>query len=157
MRHGFARLLPRVAAFAVSGCVPQLGVPPGAEIACSADHHCPPTMICIDALCIDPEQLLGDPCETGADCDDGAYCNGAEQCTAGHCRGGDPPCVAAFPCVINTCDEAVDACSISVDHGACAAGSYCEPSLGCLPGQGCSQDSDCLDSSLCNGLERCLQ
>jgi hypothetical protein len=67
----------------------------------------------IDVCPADVDQPDGTPCP------DGQYCNGAEQCLAGICGSGAPPCALA-------CDEGGDVCTVGcppvAQSGCLAAG-----------------------------------
>jgi cysteine-rich repeat protein len=147
-------------ALLAAACQPTLDRPHDADVACTRDAQCPFSWRCVGGSCrapktIDPSQL----CTTDDDCDDGVYCNGAEGCRDGMCEDGVPPCGSAFACVISTCEEATQACSVTVAHDLCADGTYCDPAGGCIPGTRCMPEHDgaeCQDGFVCTGQERCL-
>ncbi len=102
---------------------------------------------------------LARPCDDDAGCADGAYCNGVERCVEGACSAGERPCAANVDCATSECVELGDGagrCDTTVDHLLCGPGLYCNPVRGCVEGQGCLIDEDCADTSVCNGVERCV-
>jgi cysteine-rich repeat protein len=103
--------------------------------------------------------ILKKGCLASADCDDALFCNGREVCDAGFCRSGESPCASVFACINTTCvelDGGTGACSVVVNHAACASGEYCSPTVGCVQGNGCHSSADCDDGKLCNGSEQCV-
>jgi cysteine-rich repeat protein len=102
---------------------------------------------------------LARACEDTARCDDGQYCNGSESCDDGICGTGSGPCAGNVDCASSTCEElgrGAGICLVSVDHGKCATGYYCNPVNGCVQGKGCEEQEGCLDASQCNGQEQCV-
>lgn len=102
--------------------------------------------------------ILARVCDVSADCPDDEFCDGAPTCVAGLCEYA-PPCVSDFPCVITSCNEETDSCLLTVDHGQCESGSYCDPGSGCTEGRPCLPETvaaDCDDGNLCNGVEQCI-
>ncbi|MEO1175351.1 MAG: hypothetical protein AAFX94_25350, partial [Myxococcota bacterium] len=102
--------------------------------------------------------ILARVCTVNADCPDQDFCDGAPTCVAGLCEYA-LPCVSDFPCVITSCNEETDSCSLTVDHGRCDSASYCDPGSGCTEGQPCLPETvtaDCDDGNSCNGVEQCI-
>ncbi|MCB9850172.1 MAG: hypothetical protein H6817_05655 [Phycisphaerales bacterium] len=52
-----------------------------------------------------PSVAFNDPCTFSESCNDGRFCNGVEQCVAGFCQAGTPPCAG-----IDICDEFSNTC-----------------------------------------------
>ena len=85
----------------------------GASAACPIDLKSSAVCRAAAGVCDAAESCNGviDVCPADADqpdgtpCPDGQYCNGAEQCLAGSCGTGAPPCALA-------CDEGGDVCTV---------------------------------------------
>lgn len=107
--------------------------------------------------------------DDAASCDDGLYCNGAEQCSAGECRSGQPPCVDdGLDCTAD-CDEATRSCGVLLPgwcliDGSCVGAGAAAPDAPCStcqPEQNAgawspADGTSCSDGVFCNGDERCV-
>ena len=117
--------------------VPVLGGP------CLDDAQCDDGLDCTFGAC---DSELGRCRFTPDDarCADGLFCNGIEICHAQlGCRAGPPPsCSDSTPCTVDTCDEAIQACS-RVDRDSDGDG---DVDGNCQPGKDCN-DLDPLVSS----------
>jgi len=84
-------------------------------------------------------------------CSDGLFCNGVEPFSGGSCQPGTPPCVDAFACTIDTCDEGTDTCTYTPNHAACNNGLHCDGVEFCSVTLGCQDgpDPNCDDSVAC--------
>jgi len=116
-------------------------------------------------------------------CTDGVFCNGLETFDGFVCQPGTNPCTDGVACTVDTCTEATDTCSNTVNHAFCSDGLFCNGSEtchivnGCQPGvfpcgdgvactddfcnetnDTCSSvenDANCDDGLFCNGAETC--
>jgi hypothetical protein len=104
----------------------------------------------------DPGATIGQPCEHPIDCDDGCYCTGVEVCLAGVCTARAAPCVDAFDCTTDGCDELLDRCDVRADDGACDDDDVCNGAETCVPGRGCRPGPrlSCSDGDPCT-IGRC--
>ncbi|HEV8323318.1 MAG TPA: hypothetical protein VG389_17005 [Myxococcota bacterium] len=118
---------------------------------------CGRTLPILDAAPLDGAADSGRTCARDADCDDGLACDGVETCTPqGQCAAGAPlACDDAVLCTDDRCDEP-GGCTSVPNHGACPAGSLCNPQQGCLV-VGCAAAAECQDAFFCNGLEVCVK
>jgi hypothetical protein len=134
-----------------------------------------------DAGCVSPKDAGGNavdcsdgiPCTTdacnentdscthtpsNAVCDDGVFCNGSETCNATQgCLSSTRNCADAFPCTIDACDEAGDACTHTPDNGACADSTSCTDDV-CNAGSGCVHTNNaavCDDGNECTTNDHC--
>lgn len=107
-------------------------------------------------------------CITPTECDDGLFCSGAEDCVAGFCAAGVPPCS-------DLCDEALNACVECLSTFDCDDGVFCNGAETCSGGAcvdgaepcvlfcdeptdtciNCLANVDCDDGVFCNGSEAC--
>ncbi len=89
-------------------------------------------------------------CDVDGDCNDSLYCNGIETCIGGACQPGMSPCPddGLFCTGSEGCDEATDACTLSVNPCRVACD---ETNNACT----CAADGDCDDGLYCNGVETC--
>ncbi len=110
---------------------------------------------------------LGQPaedCEVDAECDDGAFCNGVEQCIEGSCVPGEAVvCDDGVSCTDDVCDEELDACQSSPNHGLCDDGAFCNGAevctdSGCESGTPpvCDDGIDCTTDSCDVEFDTCI-
>ncbi len=121
--------------------------------------------------CIDAFSCTVDSCDDNNDsctnvatnsiCDDTLFCTGSETCDPQNgdpntgCVAGTDPCVDAYSCTVDTCDDNNDSCtnvatnSICDDTLFCTGSETCDPQNG-DPNTGCVAGSDpCIDAYSC--------
>jgi hypothetical protein len=143
-------------------CDPKDGCGSGhscdADADCDDGFHCNGAEPCVEGFCIaGPPVSCGegvdctvDACNEASDscnhvasdarCDDGLWCTGEETCDALlDCQSAEvPSCDDAVGCTTDRCDEDLNRCVSTVDHGRCDDG------LACNGTETCSAASDCL-------------
>ncbi|MBL8954876.1 MAG: putative metal-binding motif-containing protein [Myxococcaceae bacterium] len=83
---------------------------------CCAANRCTTGFACSSSPLPDggPRDAGLAQCTHDAQCSDGLFCNGSEQCVAGRCAPAPrSPCDDSNPCTVETCDEALDRCSLN--------------------------------------------
>jgi len=113
-------------------CDALAGCQTGTAIACDDGVGCT-TDVCDESV---------DACAaTAVDsaCDDSVYCNGSETCDvlAGCQTGTAIACDDGVGCTTDVCDEAIDACAVTVVDAACDDGVFCNGAETCDSAAGC--------------------
>lgn len=91
-------------------------------------------------------------------CDDGRFCNGSEVCSVdiGCTTAAAPPIDDGIACTIDSCDEATDTVTHTIDNSICSTncvtGGSCDPSVGCVGGTSLADDGIPCTDDFCDEL-----
>jgi hypothetical protein len=113
---------------------------------------------CQNAACV-PQ-----PINNGAACDDLKFCTVGDQCAGGTCVGAPKICPPQGACMVGSCDEAADLCTVVPGNNgaACDDGSPCTGSTTCAGGacvngvptnngMMCNDGVSCTSGEVCGG------
>jgi hypothetical protein len=144
----------------------------GNHVVCSNGQYCDGVEVCNPAtgceagppvICSDGIACTLDTCNETTDqcdhvashgaCNDMLFCNGVETCSPVHgCQAGTPVnCSDGIACTVDACDEMIDQCTHSPNHGACSNGQFCDGAELCDTAAGCVAGPaiDCGDGVAC--------
>lgn len=125
---------------------------------------------CTVGVCDSSLGCVTQPVNDGLPCDDGLFCTSVDVCSSGACSGAGNPCAPpGNPCLVGSCDEFNQSCSIVPgnngaacdDKNLCTTGEVCGNGLcgGGAPdnaGSACDDKDSCTPASTCDANGVCV-